>query len=142
MVHGIHHWNYLGFSVDFFNGIHVDPSMDMLSYGAKTPLNINGITLKHQWYNILSIKSFHFFNFLLLLREFCSPLDIDGHGSINCMWVLHILIESSTYIQLIVSKRIRNYNFYISLDSHKIVAWLFLPFVNYCFFMGCGKVHS
>jgi hypothetical protein len=54
MVHGIHHWNYLGFTIDFFNDIHVDLSMDVLPYRAKTPLKIGGIALKHQWYNILS----------------------------------------------------------------------------------------
>jgi hypothetical protein len=50
---------------------------------------------------------------------------MDHHGGINCMWVLHILIESPTYIQLIVSKMIGNYYFYISLNSHKRVAWFF-----------------
>jgi hypothetical protein len=57
------------------------------------------------------------------------------------MWVLHILIESPTYIQLIVSKKIGDYYFCINLDSHKIDAWFFLPCINYCLFMGCGKVH-
>jgi len=66
---------------------------------------------------------------------------MDGHGSINCILVLHILIESPTYIQLIVSKKIGNYYFCISLDSHKIDTWFFLPFVSYLLFMGCGKVH-
>jgi hypothetical protein len=66
---------------------------------------------------------------------------MDHHGGINCMWVLLILIESPTYIQLIVSKMIGNYYFYISLNSHKRVAWFFFPFVNYCLFMGYGKVH-
>jgi hypothetical protein len=42
MVHGIHNWNYLGFIVYFFNDIHVDLSMDVFSFKAKTPLNING----------------------------------------------------------------------------------------------------
>jgi hypothetical protein len=46
------------------------------------------------------------FLFFILLRVFCSPLQMDGHGSINYMWVLHIQIESSTYIQLIISKKI------------------------------------
>ncbi len=54
MIHIIHHWNYLGFSVDFFNGIHVDLSIDVFSYKAKTPLNVSGIALKHQQYDILS----------------------------------------------------------------------------------------
>jgi hypothetical protein len=51
---------------------------------------------------------------------------MDGHGSINCMWVLHILIENPTYIQLIISKRIGNYYFYININSHKIVGWAFI----------------
>ncbi len=64
------------------------------------------------------------FLFLLLLRVFCSPLHMDGHQIINCMWVLHIKIESLTYIQLIISKRIRIFFLIkkkLSLDSHKIV---------------------
>jgi hypothetical protein len=32
MVHAIHHWNYLGFNVYFFNDIHVDISMDSTSH--------------------------------------------------------------------------------------------------------------
>jgi hypothetical protein len=85
MVHGIHHWNYLRFNVYLFNDIHVDLSVDVFSYKAKTSLNM------------------------------------DGHGSINCMWVLHILIESPTYIQLIVFRRIGNLFFCIKLNSHKII---------------------
>jgi len=54
MFHGIHHWNYLGFSVYFFIDIHVDLSMDVFSYRAKTLLSISGITFKRQQYNILS----------------------------------------------------------------------------------------
>jgi hypothetical protein len=54
MVHGIHHWNYLGFNVYLFNDIHVDLSIDMFSYRVKTPLNINGIAFEHQRYDILS----------------------------------------------------------------------------------------
>jgi hypothetical protein len=43
-----------------------------------------------------------------------------------CMWVLHISIESLTYIELIVSRKIRKFFFGgISLDGHKIVAWFF-----------------
>jgi len=53
MVHGIHHWNYLRSSVYFFNDIHVDLSIYVFSYRAKTQLNINGITFEHQWYDIL-----------------------------------------------------------------------------------------
>ncbi len=53
IVHGIHHWNYLRFNVFFFNGIHVDLSMDVFSYRAKTSLSISAITLDHQQYNIL-----------------------------------------------------------------------------------------
>jgi len=45
MVHGIHHWNYLKFSVYFFSDIHVDLSMDLFSFRAQTPLNISGINL-------------------------------------------------------------------------------------------------
>jgi len=48
MVHGIHHWSYLGFNDYFFNDIHVDLSMDVFSYKAKTSLNISGIAFKHQ----------------------------------------------------------------------------------------------
>jgi hypothetical protein len=48
MIHNIHHWNYLGFSVDFFNDVHVDLYMDVFLYKAKTPLNISGIPFKHQ----------------------------------------------------------------------------------------------
>jgi hypothetical protein len=53
-VHGIHHWNYLGFTVYFFNNIHIDLSMDVFSYKAKTSLSINAIALEHQQYNIFS----------------------------------------------------------------------------------------
>jgi hypothetical protein len=52
--------------------------------------------------------------------------------------VLHILIESSTYIEMIISKIIRNFCSCVSLDGHVI---FFLPFVNYCLFMCYGKVH-
>jgi hypothetical protein len=45
MVHGIRHWNYVGFSVYFFSDIHVDLSMDVFSFEAQTPLNISGINL-------------------------------------------------------------------------------------------------
>jgi hypothetical protein len=38
----------------FFNDIHVDLSMDVFSYKAKTSLSINAIALEHQQYNILS----------------------------------------------------------------------------------------
>jgi hypothetical protein len=58
-----------------------------------------------------------------------------------CMWVLHILIESPTYIELIVSRKIQKFFFRINLDGHKIVTWFFLPFVNYRLFMCYGKVH-
>jgi hypothetical protein len=44
MVHTIHHWNYLGFDVYFFSDIHVDLSMNVFSFKAKTPLSSNGIT--------------------------------------------------------------------------------------------------
>jgi hypothetical protein len=54
IVHGIHHSNYLGLNVYFFNDIHVDLSMDVFSYKAETSLSISAITLKHQHYNILS----------------------------------------------------------------------------------------
>ncbi len=54
IVHGIRHWNYLRFSVYFFNNIHVDLSMDVFSYKAKTSLSINAIALEHQQYNIFS----------------------------------------------------------------------------------------
>jgi hypothetical protein len=54
IVHNIHHWNYLGFSVYFFNDIHVYLSMDEFSYKAKTSLSISAIALEHQQYNILS----------------------------------------------------------------------------------------
>jgi hypothetical protein len=47
-----------------------------------------------------SSSSFNFFSnyglindfliFFLLLGVFCSPLHMDGHGSINCMGALHI----------------------------------------------------
>jgi hypothetical protein len=60
MVHGIHHWNYLGFSVYFFNGIHVDLSMDAISFRAKTPSNING-TIPF----VNKLLSFYFFLGLL-----------------------------------------------------------------------------
>jgi len=60
------------------------------------------------------------FLFLLLLKVFFFPLHMDGHGSINFMWVLHIQIESPTYIQWIVSKRIGIF-FCVSLNSHEIV---------------------
>jgi len=53
IVHGIHHWNYLGFSVYFFNDIHVDLSMDVFSYRAKTSLSIDPIAFEHQQYNII-----------------------------------------------------------------------------------------
>jgi hypothetical protein len=53
IVHGIHHWNYLGFNVYFFNDIHVDLSMDVFSYRAKTSLSISAIAFEHQQYNIL-----------------------------------------------------------------------------------------
>jgi hypothetical protein len=53
IVHGIHHWNYLGFNVYFFNDIHVDLSMDVFSYRVKTSLSISAITFEHQRYNIL-----------------------------------------------------------------------------------------
>jgi hypothetical protein len=53
-VHGIHHWNYLDFSVYFFNNIHVDLFMDVFSYKAKTSLSINAITFEHQQFNIFS----------------------------------------------------------------------------------------
>jgi hypothetical protein len=94
MVHGIHPWNYLGFSVYFFNVIHVDLSMDLFSYRPKPHwasmallLNINDMI-----FFISKLLSSCFL--LLLLREFCFPMHMDGHRSINCMWVLHILIES------------------------------------------------
>jgi len=51
-MHGIHHWNYLGFNVYFFNDIYADLSMDMFSYRAKTASNISAIALIHQRYNI------------------------------------------------------------------------------------------
>jgi hypothetical protein len=54
IIHGIHHSNYLGFKVYFFNDIHVDLSMDVFSYKAKTSSNISAIALEHQRYNILS----------------------------------------------------------------------------------------
>jgi hypothetical protein len=54
IVHGIHHSNNLGLNVYFLNDIHVDLSMDVFSYKAKTSLSISAITLKHQRYNILS----------------------------------------------------------------------------------------
>jgi hypothetical protein len=41
-----------------------------------SPLNINGMI---SFFN----NFFSSFFFLLLLRVFCSPLDMDGHGSIN-----------------------------------------------------------
>jgi hypothetical protein len=66
---------------------------------------------------------------------------MDGHGSMNCMWVLQIQIESLTYIQLIVSRRIWICFFRVSLDNHKIVARFFSPFVDCYLFMSCGKVH-
>jgi hypothetical protein len=50
---------------------------------------------------------------------------MDGHGNINSKWVLHILIESPTYIQLIISKKIMNVFFSINLNSHKIVVLFF-----------------
>jgi hypothetical protein len=34
MLHGIHHWNYLGFNVYFFNDIHVDLSIDPTPHAA------------------------------------------------------------------------------------------------------------
>jgi hypothetical protein len=46
---GIHHWNYLGFNVYFFNDIHVDLSMDVFSYRTKTSSSINAIAFEHQW---------------------------------------------------------------------------------------------
>jgi hypothetical protein len=66
---------------------------------------------------------------------------MDGHGNMNYMWVLQIQIEIPTCIQLIVSKRIGICFFRLSLDNHKIVAQFFFPFVDYCLFMSCGKVH-
>jgi hypothetical protein len=65
------------------------------------PLNINRM--------IFSLNKFILSFFPLLLKEFCFPLHMDGHGNINCMWVLHILVESPTYIQLIVSRKIVNF---------------------------------
>jgi hypothetical protein len=53
MFHGIHHWNYLGFNVYFSNDIHVDVSMDVFSYRAKTSLSISDIALEYQGYDIL-----------------------------------------------------------------------------------------
>jgi hypothetical protein len=103
MVHGIHHWNYLGFNVYLFNDIHVNLSMDVLSYKAKTSLSISGINNMIFSFNKLLLS------FFFLLKEIYFPLHMDGHGSFNCMWVLHILIESPTYIQLIVSRRIWNF---------------------------------
>jgi hypothetical protein len=45
MVQDIHLWNYLGFNVYFKSYIHVDLSMDVFSFRAKTLLNISGIAL-------------------------------------------------------------------------------------------------
>ncbi len=59
MVHGIHHWDYLRFNVYFFNDIHVDLSMDVVSFRAKTPLNINGTII---FFN--KLLSFIFLRFL------------------------------------------------------------------------------
>jgi hypothetical protein len=146
-------WNYWGFYILFID-IHIDLLMDMFSFKAKTSSSINGIVLWHQLYNNpLSINSFHIsFFFLLLLKDFCSPLSIWMVMEVSickyiphldkkipwsmcyhcCMWVLHILIENPTYIELIVSKRIRNIFFASILNCHKIVMWFFLSFVNYC----------
>jgi hypothetical protein len=42
-VHGIYHWNVLGFKVYFFSDIHVDIFTGVYSF--KTTMNINGFTI-------------------------------------------------------------------------------------------------
>jgi hypothetical protein len=74
---------------------------------------------------VFQIRFNWWFFVFILLRVFCSPLHMDGHGSINCKWVFHIYIESLTYIQWIVSKKIWTCFFCVSLDNHKIVAWFY-----------------
>jgi hypothetical protein len=122
MVHCIHHWNYLRFNVYFvvtsmliypWMCLHLGPKPHWASMAS--PLNINGMI---SFFN----KFFSSFFFLLLLRVFYSPwiwmvMKVSIWKNIShlnkevpwsmcyyyCMWVLHILIESPTYIELIVS---------------------------------------
>jgi len=92
IVHGIHHWNYLRFNVFFFlmasiliypwMCFHIGPKPHWAS--VPSPLTINNIIFS---FNKLLLS---FFLFLFLRSVFCSLLHMDGHGSINCMWVLHI----------------------------------------------------
>jgi hypothetical protein len=45
---------------------------------------------------------------------------MDGHGGINCMWVLHILIESPTY-SIDCFQEDRELFILQNLNNHKIV---------------------
>jgi hypothetical protein len=74
IVHGVHHWNYLGFNVYFFNDIHVDLSMDVFSYEAKTSLNISAITLEHNSTIFFLNKLFSFFFVFAFTKGILFPL--------------------------------------------------------------------
>ncbi len=160
MVLGIHHWNYLRFNVYFLvTSMLIYPWMcfhlSLIPHWASmvSPFNINGTI---SFFN----KCFSSFFFGFYLGHFAPPwiwmvIEISIWKNIShsnkkvpwlmcyycCMWVLHILIESPTYIELIVCRKIQKFFFCINLDGHKIGTWFFLPFVNYCLFMCYGKVH-
>jgi hypothetical protein len=106
---------FLFFSLlKLFRPTHLLPPTDLLTYIFKIKVDSSSstyspINLKCATFIPTHLYFLNLFIFLLfLLREFCSPLHMDSHESINCMWVLHILIESPTYIQLIISKKIKN----------------------------------
>jgi hypothetical protein len=161
MVHDIHHWNYLRFNVYFLvTSMLIYPWM-RFHLGLKphwasmaSPFNINGtISFFNKFFSYLFIFCFY-------LGYFAPPwiwmvIEVSNWKNIShsdkevpwsmcdycCMWVLHILIKSLTYIELIIFKKIGKFFFCINLDGHKIAAWFFLPFVNYHLFMCYGKVH-
>jgi len=105
IVHGIHHWNYLGFNVFLKNGIHVDLSMEVFSYKAKTWLSINGLIINITIFsfNKLFLSFFCFCFYLMYFVPLCIWMVMEV--SIACGYctfrlkALHIFIYSIDCLQ-------------------------------------------
>jgi len=93
------------------------------------------------WYSFL-INSFRLVYYYFYLGNFVPP----------CIWMA-MEVSIACWYCIFWLKALHIFNwlclgewgiiiFCINLDSHKIdFVWFFLPFVNYCLFMVCGKVH-